>query len=95
MPIKSKFWAVEGESDSEEDEQASPVTPSTPEFINEALHAGFTLDQLSRAEQALDSGKKISPGGLQLSKSIVSTLVQRKIKGVPWQTSRFSTQNAG
>jgi len=55
-----------------------PETPSTPVFINEALQAGFTLEQLSRAEQALDSGKKPSTGDLLLTKSIVSVLVQKK-----------------
>ena len=50
-PIRSKFWAVGEETDeSESDEPEEPRTPSTPEFIKAAIDAGFTTEQLYRAE---------------------------------------------
>ena len=80
--ISSKFWAQPGDQDqSDEDE----TRPSTPEFIEEAAHAGFSLDQLIRAEQSLNSGKTPTSEDLCLSKAIIHTMVQRKFAGVPWQ----------
>ena len=59
--------------------------PSTPEFIKEALEAGFTLELLSRAENAFNSGSTPSSSDLKLANSIVSKMVERKIDGRPWQ----------
>jgi hypothetical protein len=70
-----------GDSDSEEDDLA---TPSTTEFIRDAIDAGFTIDLLSRAEHALDSGKNLTSSDLRLPKTINSTMVQKKLAGVPW-----------
>jgi hypothetical protein len=63
-PIRSKFWVQE---DSDADVQPAPASPplspipsakeidptspTTTEFIKEAMDAGFTIDQLARAEQ--------------------------------------------
>lgn len=63
----------------------SPVTPATSEFIKDALDAGFTLDQLSRTERVLDSGKSPLSGDLHLPKSIITTLAQKKLAEAPWQ----------
>jgi hypothetical protein len=41
--INSKFWAQQGAQDDSDDDDA----PSTPEFIEEAMQAGFSMDQLS------------------------------------------------
>jgi len=70
-----------------EEDEASPglATPSTPTFINEALAAGFTVEQLARAEQAQDSGKSSSPTAHQLPNVIVSELVRRTIAMSPWK----------
>jgi len=79
--IQSKFWAQPGVQDDLDDDE-----PSTPEFINEAEEAGFSFDQLLRAERALHSGNEPRSTDIRLSKHIVSTLVQRKIgTGAPWQ----------
>ena len=92
-----KFWAQSSEgSEAEEgnhddhstpdlihDDGNSSSEPSTPVFVREALEAGFTIDQLSRAEKALDSG--MHSGDARLAYSIVSTMVQRKLAGRPWQ----------
>ena len=59
--------------------------PSTPEFIKEALEAGFTLELLSRAENAFNSGSTPSSSDLKLANSIVSKMVERKTDGRPWQ----------
>jgi hypothetical protein len=40
--IPSKFWAHEGEDDSD-DEELVEYSLSTPEFIMEALDAGFMV----------------------------------------------------
>ena len=61
----------------------SSSEPSTPVFVREALEAGFTIDQLSRAEKALDSG--MHSGDVRLAYSIVSTMVQRKLAERPWK----------
>lgn len=83
VPISSKFWAQGDEADESEDEE--PQSPTTPEFLKDAVEAGFTVEQLLRAERALASGNK-SPDStdLLLSKEIVSTLVSRKKHIVPW-----------
>jgi hypothetical protein len=73
---------MRGDSDSEEDD---PMTPSTTEFIKDAVDTGFTLDLLSRAEHSLDSGKNPTSSDLRLPKTIISTMVQKKLAGVPWQ----------
>jgi len=59
--------------------------PSTPEFIKEALEAGFTLELLSRAENTFNSGSTPSSSDLKLANSIVSKMVVRKTDGRPWQ----------
>lgn len=86
-PLKSKFWALGDNSDESDDDEAGPATatPSTPVFINEALDAGFTIEQLAMAEHALDSGISSSPNALRLPKVIVSELVRRKLAGTPWK----------
>lgn len=60
--------------------------PSTPEFVNEAVEAGFTVDQLLRAERALSSGNN-SPiaKDILLSKEIVKKLVSQKRQLIPWK----------
>lgn len=63
------------EDDSNSDED---VELSTPEFVKEAAQAGFSLDQLHKAEQALDSGKVTTSEDLRLPKLILSKMVQRK-----------------
>jgi hypothetical protein len=83
--IPSKFWARPGEQEDSVVEDDDLSEPSTPQFISQALDAGFTIDELSRAEKALDSGTTPIPSDVKLSKSIVSNLVQRKIEGKPWQ----------
>jgi hypothetical protein len=52
-PIATKFWSHSGGSDSD---VSVDDDLSTPEFINRAASAGFTLDQLYKAEKVLDSG---------------------------------------
>jgi hypothetical protein len=49
------------------------------------MNAGFMIDQLSRAKEALVSGKTPSSDDLHLPKSIISLMVQRKLAEVPWQ----------
>jgi hypothetical protein len=56
-----------------------------PEFISDAMDAGFTLEQLSKAERALNLGNTPCSDDVNLSKKIVSKDVQRKINGRPWQ----------
>jgi hypothetical protein len=80
--ISSKFWAQPGDQENSDEEEPEP---STPEFIKEAAQAGFSLDQLIRAEQSLNSGKTSTSEDLRLPKAILSTLVQRKFAGVPCQ----------
>jgi hypothetical protein len=77
--IPFRFWAQSSDDQDVEDE------PSTPEFVKEAVEAGFTVKELSRAERALESGTVSSPGYIKLAKSIVAKLVQRKTSGRPWQ----------
>jgi hypothetical protein len=85
-PLWSKFWASGEDSDDLEKDEADPglATPSTTTFINDALDAGFTIEQLAMAEQALDSGKSFSPTA-QLPKAIVSEMVRRKLALKPWK----------
>ena len=85
--IPSKFWGHEDDSEESEDEGPEEMQsePSTPEFIKDVLDAGFTLEQLFRAEQALASGNVLSSDDRHLSKSIISKMVQRKLVGAPWQ----------
>jgi hypothetical protein len=80
--ISSKFWAQPGDQENSDEEEPEP---STPEFIKEAAQAGFSMDQLIRAEQSLNSGKTSTSEDLRLPKAILSTMVQRKFAGVPWQ----------
>lgn len=83
VPFHSKFWAQAG--DSEEDDSDDDEL-STSDFINRAAYEGFSLDQLLRAQKALDSGSKSScSSGVLLAKSIVSKLVHRKVNGAPWK----------
>lgn len=82
--ISSKFWAHDGEDDSD-NEVLVEQSPSTSEFIMEALDAAFTMDQLARAEKALASGNASSSGDRLLPNSIVAKMVQRKLAGAPWQ----------
>jgi hypothetical protein len=86
----SKLWAIgEGyssvESDEEEDEAASPV------LVQEALIAGFTIDQICQAEAELDTPPaattkvcaKLKEGSI--SKQIVDVWVNnRRKQGKPW-----------
>jgi hypothetical protein len=82
-PIASKFWSHSGDSDSN---VSVDDDLSTPEFINRAASAGFTLDQLYKDEKALDSGNSDPlSSDIFLAKSIVSNLVQRKFNGAPWK----------
>lgn len=88
LPFTSKFWALGGDSESEEDEPepASPVTP--PPHVGSSSRTPWTwVSQLSRAEQILEAGKSSSPSSvdLHLPKSIVSTMVWKKLTEVPWQ----------
>jgi hypothetical protein len=83
--IPSKFWAQDGFDDSDEEDLEITQSPSTPEFIGEALDAGFTIDQLARAEKALVSGNSSSSSDRHLPSSVVTKLVQRKLVGAPWQ----------
>ena len=82
-PINSKLWAQSGDSDSEvsEDEE-----PSTPDFIAQAKDAGFSIDQLVKAEKAIDSGN-VNPcsSDVRLANSIDSELVRQKLVGAPWK----------
>jgi hypothetical protein len=85
--IFSKFWAQgeDADSDDSDDEAVAEMkSPSTPEFIAEALDAGFSVDQLARAEAALASSNDQSTDRL-LPISIVTKLVQRNLAGAPWQ----------
>lgn len=86
-PLKSKFWALGEDSDESDVDEAelATATPSTPVFINEALDAGFTIEQLAMAEQALDSGISSSPTALRLPKVIVSEMVRRNLARMPWK----------
>jgi hypothetical protein len=56
-----------------------------PEFLKEALDAGFTVDRLARAEEALISGKESSSEDHRFSMAVVSKLVRRKLETSPWQ----------
>ena len=78
--IKSKFWATADESD-----QDDRSDPSTPEFIQEAVDAGFTCDQLAKAEHVLHSGKTPSSDDLRLPKTIIAGMLHRKFVGEAWQ----------
>lgn len=82
-PLKSKFWAQSSDPDLTDSEDEDP---STPDFIDQATRAGFTLDQLCKAEKALESGNS-NPcsSDVRLAKSIVSKLVQNKYSGAPWK----------
>lgn len=83
--IPSKFWAHDGEDESDDEALVEKQSPSTPEFIVEALDAGFTVDQLARAEKALASSNVPSSGDRLLPNSIVAKMVERKLAGAPWQ----------
>jgi hypothetical protein len=83
--IPSKFWVQPGDREVFEDDDDGLSKSSMPQFINQAIDAGFTLDELSIAERALDSGITPNSSDIRLSKSIVLKLVQRKIGGKPWQ----------
>lgn len=82
----SKFCALDDEAEDLEDEEPveTQTDPSTLEFIKDAMDAGFTIKQLSRAEQALGSGNVLSSGDCHLSKTIISKMIQRKLVGEPW-----------
>jgi len=56
---------------------------STPELVEEAIAAGYTVEDLFRAEEALGSGKTSADRCSPLK--LVSDLVQRKGAGKPWQ----------
>ena len=81
--FESKFWASSGE-DGESDE-VDLAEPTTPEFIQDALAAGFSVGDLVQAENTLTSG--INPNSEDRRKAdfIVSTLVDRRLYGKPWQ----------
>ena len=85
--IPFKFWVQDNDSDlDEEDGHGEPPLadddePSTPEFIKEALEAGFTLELLSRAENAFNLVSTPSSSDLKLANSIVSKMVERKTDG--------------
>ena len=79
QPIHSMFWASSDAMDDSEDED-----PSTPEFVQLALEAGYSIDELVATEDALNAGN--SSNNLKSAHSIVSNLVNRKITGgAPWQ----------
>jgi len=84
--IASRFWAQPEDTDDSDDED--PVhevsVPSIPEFVKDALEAGFTVDQLARAERALASGNIPSSSDRRLSRSVISSLVHKKLVGTPW-----------
>jgi hypothetical protein len=82
--IHAKFWENSGVPD-DSDDDADQEESSTPEFISDAMDAGFTLEQLSKAKRALNSGNTPCSDDVNLSKKIVSKLVQRNINGRPWQ----------
>jgi hypothetical protein len=84
-PIRSKFWA--GGEDSEDDEPDVPTaqSPSTPEFVKDAMDAGFTIGQLIKAKQVLSSGKSSTTDNVHLPSTIISTMVKKKLVGTPWQ----------
>ena len=81
--IASRFWAQPEDTD-DEDPVHEVSVPSTPEFVKDALEAGFTVDQLARAERALASGNIPSSSDRRLSRSVISSLVHRKLVGTPW-----------
>jgi hypothetical protein len=81
-PLKSKFWVSGEDSDDPDDDVTSPTTP---EFIKEALDAGFTVEQLARAECALESGNSISSSEKFLPNLIVNTMARKKLVGAPWE----------
>lgn len=83
LPLKSKFWS--SGYDSEESNDDVTLSPSTPEFVKDALDAGFTLDQLVRAERALASGNSPSSSEKILPKLITSTMAKKKMVGAPWK----------
>lgn len=88
--IPFRFWSQPGDDlydkDNRDDHSSSEDDiPSTSEFARAAVEAGFTVDQFSRAERALDAGTVSSPGGVNLARSIVDKLVQRKTSGRRWQ----------
>lgn len=85
----SKFWASSDyDSDSSlEETSEEDITVSTPVLIKEAAAAGFSLSDLQRAEQELQSPSQVcaGPSNSLIANKIVSTLVQRKLKGQPWK----------
>jgi len=81
--IASRFWAQPEDTD-DEDPVHEVSVPSTPEFVKDALEADFTVDQLARAERALASGNIPSSSDCRLSRSVISSLVHRKLVGTPW-----------
>lgn len=90
-PLASRFWAT-GDSDYESsDEEASDVVQvrdqSTPEFIAEARRAGFSMEDLVRAENELTTAStKTSQGttSTPLATRILDSMVQRRRAGRPW-----------
>ena len=51
------------------------------------MEAGFTVQQLAKAEQALASGNSPSLVDTILPKIIVSTMTKKKMVGTPWEGS--------
>jgi hypothetical protein len=51
----SQFWAMEAGDEESEEEAMEVDSPSMPVLIQEAMQAGFSIDQLRQAEEDLAS----------------------------------------
>ncbi|CAO2194098.1 unnamed protein product [Urochloa humidicola] len=83
-PLPSKFWATE-DSDSEssvdeEIEVEEETDLTTPEFINEAKQAGFSMAELEQAENELSSSTPTNTKGTIQRNILASVLVQAAAK---------------
>ena len=91
--IPFRFWSQPGDdftdeaagedTEDREDTEDEEDSPSTTEFIQAAKTVGFSVDQLARAERALNACMAQSPEGVTLARSIVQTLVKKKTSGRP------------
>jgi hypothetical protein len=89
---RSKFWAIQGDDESDEEEM-DVATPTTDEFLHQAMTAGYTVAEVLEAKEQLvmaeievsSTSSNLYPRKCPLVDKLIHSLVNRQTPIKPWK----------